>query len=153
MRYLPAVLLVGVHATITAVACREVLVPERPEPGTRASAALRVAEPGSEGVSSLSVADLEALDRRVEQLEMAVQENERDVESMRALAELYMTHGWHDHAIGPLARALELEPERGDLWMALGRALERSGRKADSTDLARAAREFVAAVALRGHGC
>src|SRR6266540_2480020 len=151
MRYLPAVLLVGVHATITAVACREVLVPERPEPGTRASAALRVAEPGSEGVSSLSVADLEALDRRVEQLEMAVQENERDVESMRALAELYMTHGWHDHAIGPLARALE--PEPGDLWMALGRALERSGRKADSTDLARAAREFVAAVALRGHGC
>jgi cytochrome c-type biogenesis protein CcmH/NrfG len=152
MRYLPAGLLLGVHATIVAVGCREILVPEPPEPGTRASAALH-AERRNEGVSSLSVADLEALDRRVEQLEMAVQENEADVESMRALAELYMTHGWHEHAIGPLARALELAPERGDLWMALGRALERSGRSADSAELAQAAREFVATVAMRGHGC
>ncbi len=59
-----------------------------------------------------------------------------------------------DAAIGRLARAIQLDPYRRDLWVALDRALERGGRaKITDAELTRAAREFVLAVEQRGHGC
>jgi len=51
-----------------------------------------------------------------------------------------------DAAIGCLAREIQLDPYRRDLWVALDRAIERSGR-ATMTDaeLTRAALRFRAA--------
>ena len=73
---------------------------------------------------------------------------------MLAIAQLYTEHGWAGDAIGPLAGALRLDPYRRDLWVALDRALEQSGRaKITDAELVRAAREFALAIEMRGHGC
>ncbi len=162
MRSLPAVVLLGAHVAVL-VAWRSTLFPNEPSPALprpRVAATRRVAPalapvraPHSLALDSLSIADIEELGQQVEDLQLAVQQDEQDVEAMKQLAELYMRLGSYGDAIGPLARAVELEPQRGDLWMALGRALERSGRTPDTTDLAAAAREFTEMIALAGHGC
>jgi cytochrome c-type biogenesis protein CcmH/NrfG len=96
----------------------------------------------------------ELLDRRVDSLMTYLQEHPRDVAAMQRLARLYADVGWHEQAIGPLARALQLDPHRWSLWVALDRALEQAGRaKITDAELARAAQEFVAWVEMRGHGC
>lgn len=43
---------------------------------------------------------------------------------------------------------------RRDVWVALDRALERSGRaKITDAELTRAALEFISAIEMWGHGC
>ncbi|MGH7568500.1 MAG: hypothetical protein ACREL9_05960 [Gemmatimonadales bacterium] len=69
------------------------------------------------------------------------------------LAYLYLRHGWHDHAVGPLARAAELQPGRDDLKYELRLALKLSGMDPEGADLAEVAREFVETVEMWGHGC
>ncbi len=99
-------------------------------------------------------AEIQQLDARVDALMAELEERPGNVDAMEALARLYTEQGWPDQAIGPLARALELDPRRRSLWVALDRAVERSGRaKITDAELVRAARGFVEMVELRGHGC
>jgi cytochrome c-type biogenesis protein CcmH/NrfG len=100
------------------------------------------------------VADMQALDRRVDSLMMHLHEHPQDVGAMQRLARLYAAQGWHEEAIGPLARALQLDPHRRGLWVALDRVLQQSGRATiTDADLSRAARAFVESVEMLGHGC
>jgi cytochrome c-type biogenesis protein CcmH/NrfG len=100
------------------------------------------------------VADLQVLDRQVDSLMMHLQEHPGEVAAMQRLARLYADQGWHEEAIGPLARALQLAPYRRGLWVALDRALERSGRATiTDAELSRAAQGFVESVEMWGHGC
>jgi len=103
---------------------------------------------------SLSFAELQQVDRRVDSLMQLLQEHAGDVDAMLAIARIYTEHGWAGEAIGPLARALQLDPYRRDLWVALDRALDKMGReKITDAELARAALEFVSAFEMLGHGC
>ncbi len=110
--------------------------------------------PAAPEAESLSFAQLQQIDRRVDSLMQRLREESRDVDAMLAIARLYTEQGWADDAIGPLARALQLDPYRRDLWVALDRALARGGRaKITDAELTRAALEFVSAIEMQGHGC
>ena len=110
------------------------------------------APPAARDLDSLS--QLQQVDRQVDSLMQHLQEHVADVDAMLALATLYTEHGWPDAAIGPLARALQLDPYRRDLWVALDSALEQGGRpKITDAELIRAARDFVDAIEMWGHGC
>jgi cytochrome c-type biogenesis protein CcmH/NrfG len=104
-------------------------------------------------VSSVPMDDLEEMERREDELMTAIQQDERDVESMRTLAEVYMRRGRYDAAIGPLARAAEVEPGRDDLRYELLLVLRLSERAGETVDVAAAAREFAEMAAMWGHGC
>ena len=56
-------------------------------------------------------------------------------------------------AVGPLARALELAPDREDLRAELRLAFQLGQLDEQHVDLAARAREFVELVAMEGHGC
>ena len=67
----------------------------------------------------------------------------RDVDEMEHLAALYMANGSYDAAIGPLARALQLDPHRRSLWVGLDTALRQLDRQRISDEeLAVRALEF-----------
>ncbi|MGH7547138.1 MAG: hypothetical protein ACREMM_03050 [Gemmatimonadales bacterium] len=102
---------------------------------------------------ALSLAQLGELDREVDELLLKIEEHELDVEAMAALAFLYMRHGWFDRAIGPLARAVQVEPARDHLRHELLLVLKLSGRAREWIDLAEEARRFAEAAAMQGHGC
>ena len=148
MRYWTG-LLIAVAFDAAVIAGPSVLGPESP-PAQSQTILLPVAsepEPLSDG-------RLQELDQRVESLLDHLQENADDVDAMLAVARLYLENGWAEDAIGPLARALQLDPHRRDLWVALDRALARGGRaKITDAELTRAALEFVAAIEMRGHSC
>jgi cytochrome c-type biogenesis protein CcmH/NrfG len=113
-----------------------------------------IQRPASTEPESLSFAQLQQIDRRIDSLMQHLQEESRDVNAMLAIARLYTEHGWAGNAIGPLARALQLDRYRRDLWVALDRALAQSGRpKITDAELTRAALEFVSAIEMQGHGC
>jgi len=102
----------------------------------------------------VSFAELQQVDRRVDSVMQHLQEHAGDVDAMLAIARIYTDHGWAGDALGPLARALQLDPYRRDLWVALDRALDRMGReKITDAELTRAALEFVSAFEMLGHGC
>ena len=87
-------------------------------------------------------------------LMMYLQEHPESVDAMETLATVYANDGYFDSAIGPLARALQLDPERRSLWVALDRAVEQSGMvKITDGDLVRRATEFVEVFESWGHGC
>jgi cytochrome c-type biogenesis protein CcmH/NrfG len=65
---------------------------------------------------------------RVEALTEHLRSNPDDVDEMEHLAALYMANRCYDAAMGPLARALQLDPYRRSLWVALDRALGQLGR-------------------------
>jgi len=72
----------------------------------------------------------------------------RDVDEMEHLAALYMANGSYDAALGPLARALQLDPHRRSLWVALDTALRSLGRQRISDEeLTIRASEFRRALA------
>ena len=77
-----------------------------------------------------------------------------DVAVMQGLATMDMENGWYEQAIGPLARALQIAPERRSLWVALDRAVEGAGwAKITDLELTRRALEFRERVEIWGHGC
>jgi len=84
---------------------------------------------------------------RVESLTQHLREVPEDVGAMEDLAALYMANGSYDAAIAPLARALQLDPHRRSLWVALDVAVIKSGRKmitdAELTRMAVAFKEAV----------
>jgi cytochrome c-type biogenesis protein CcmH/NrfG len=108
----------------------------------------------SQAIQWPASSELDSLDRLIDSLMQHLQEHGGDVDAMLALARIYTEHDWPGDAIGPLARALQLDPYRRDLWVALDRALEQSGRaKITDAELTRVAREFAQAIEMRGHGC
>jgi cytochrome c-type biogenesis protein CcmH/NrfG len=65
---------------------------------------------------------------RVDALVSYLRVHPDDVNAMEQLAALYAANESYDAAVGPLARALQLEPTRRSLWVALDRAVANSGR-------------------------
>ena len=65
---------------------------------------------------------------RVEALTQHLRSYPKDVDEMEHLAALYIANGAYDAAIGPLARALQLDPRRRTLWVALDEALRQLNR-------------------------
>jgi predicted dinucleotide-binding enzyme len=100
------------------------------------------------------VAELAAVGREEDSLMTYLGEHPSDVDAMAKLAQIYAEHGWFDSAVGPLARALQLDPSRRSLWSALDRAVDGAGMAAiTDAELTLRARRFVAAVEMWGHGC
>jgi cytochrome c-type biogenesis protein CcmH/NrfG len=80
---------------------------------------------------------------RVEALTQHLRIYPRDVDEMEHLAALYVANGSYDAAIGPLARALQLDPYRRSLWIALHAALRHLDRqKISDEELTLRAAEF-----------
>lgn len=127
------------------------LVGPDPAPRTYPPAQLFTASAVAEG--SPSIAELEEIGAQEDSLFGAIQADSGDVGAMAALARLYLDLGWAGRAIGPLARALEIEPGDAELERALAEAIERSGEDLTDGDLAVAAREFMEIVAMWGHNC
>ncbi|MGH7530781.1 MAG: tetratricopeptide repeat protein [Gemmatimonadales bacterium] len=93
------------------------------------------------------------IDRHIDRLMLHLQQHPTDVDAMARLARRYAAQGRHDEAIGPLARALQLDPSRRRLWVALDHAVEHSGRaQISDAELVRRAAEFVELMEM-GHGC
>jgi len=66
-----------------------------------------------------------------------------DVTVLEAFASAYIQNESYDAAIGPLARALQLEPSRRSLWVSLDEAVKKSGRsKISDAELTVRAAEF-----------
>lgn len=78
-------------------------------------------------------------------------ENPEDVTTMTDIAFIYMRHGWWDRALGPLARAREIDPASEPLRRYLELALARAGT--GPFDLDQLARDFAALVGEYGHNC
>ena len=84
---------------------------------------------------------------RVESLRQHLSSYPEDVGAMEDLAALYMANGSYDAAIAPLARALQLDPHRRSLWVALDVAVIKSGRKMiTDAELTRRAASFSKAL-------
>lgn len=66
---------------------------------------------------------------RVEALTQHLRNYPQDVDEMEHLAALYMANRSYDAALGPLARALQLDPHRRSLWVALESAMRNVGRQ------------------------
>jgi cytochrome c-type biogenesis protein CcmH/NrfG len=66
---------------------------------------------------------------RVEALTQHLRSHPQDVDELEHLAALYMANRSYDAAMGPLARALQLDPHRRSLWVALESALQNMGRQ------------------------
>ena len=77
---------------------------------------------------------------RVDSLMQYLREHPADVNALGQLAAMYAANESYDAAIGPLARALQLDPTRRSLWVALDEAVRQSGRgtitDAELTELA-----------------
>jgi cytochrome c-type biogenesis protein CcmH/NrfG len=101
----------------------------------------------------LPLGELNALSETVDSLMRHLQQHPQDVAAVTALAHLYVGHGWHDDAIGPLARAVELASGDEGLREELDAAARQSGRTLTDALVAQAAREFLETVAMWGHGC
>ena len=98
--------------------------------------------------------DYVAISQLEDSLMTVLSESSQDVDAMERLAALYLEHGWSDQALGPLARALQLDPARRSLWVALDRAVEGSGlAKITDAELTRHALAFQESVDMYGHGC
>lgn len=98
--------------------------------------------------------DFAALGELEDSLMMHLQEHPDDVDAIEEVARVYASHGWYESAIGPLARALQLDPSRRSLWSALDQAVEKNGMaKITDAELTRRAASFVEAVEMWGHGC
>jgi Flp pilus assembly protein TadD len=97
---------------------------------------------------------LRVIDQRLDSLMTHLEEHPHDVDAIEHVADLYAENGWWDAAIGPLARAIQLDPERWSLWAALDRAVEKAGMvKITDAELTVRAAEFVEAIEMWGHGC
>jgi hypothetical protein len=122
-----------------------------PEPLPPADA---VAEWPSETPVASPDIDFAALGELEDSLMFYLQEHPDDVAAIERVADVYVGHGWYESAIGPLARALQLDPSRRNLWSALEKALEGAGiAKITDAELTRRAARFVDAVEMWGHGC
>ena len=112
------------------------------------------------GVVYVGHRQTEEVDRLIEvsnaldSLMMHLQEEPEDVNAIEKVADVYASNGWWDEAIGPLARAIQLDPERWSLWSALDQAVEKAGMATiTDAELTMRAADFVEAIEMWGHGC
>jgi hypothetical protein len=106
------------------------------------------------GTAAEDVDVLVAISERLDSLMVYLQEHPEDVDAIERVADIYTTKGWWDAALGPLARAIQLDAERWSLWAALDRAVEQAGMPMISdAELTVKAHEFVEAVEMWGKGC
>ena len=99
-------------------------------------------------------AQLDAAGRLEDSLMVYLQSHDDDAAAMVSLAGMYVEHGWYDAAIGPLARAAQLDPGRRATWSLLDRALKQAGKpQITDAELVQRAQKFVEAVEMWGHGC
>ena len=104
----------------------------------------------TEPVDAVRVEELNVIGNLEDSFMEHLQEQPTDVDAMAKLADLYMRNGWYEAAIGPLARALQLDPSRRGLWSALDTAIEKSGRaKMTDKELTEKAAGFVEAVEMK----
>ncbi len=146
MRNLPAVL-IAAHAAVIAFACHEITAPKRTAPSAVAPAT------SATPLDTMSLAELEVLAQLEDSLIGAIQDDAGDVAALAELAHLYMLHGAYDEAVGPLARALEIAPERDDLRSELRLAFRLGKLDEQQVDLAEKVRQFLDLVSMTGHGC
>lgn len=113
--------------------------------------------PGVTYVADTPATDVEQINevgRLEDSLMTYLKGHPEDVTAMETLAQIYAQQGWYDPAIRPLARALQLDPSRRSLWVALDEAIEKSGRGSiTDAELVQKAQEFVEAVEMWGEGC
>jgi cytochrome c-type biogenesis protein CcmH/NrfG len=103
----------------------------------------------ADGVEALRV-----VDQVLDSLMMQVQANPEDVDVIEKVADVYANNGWWEDAIAPLARAIQLDPERWSLWVALDRAVEKAGMATiTDAELTVRAQEFVESIEMWGQGC
>jgi predicted Zn-dependent protease len=118
-----------------------------------------VTEPETQGFLApepvrVEVAEILEVDARLNELMSHLSAHPTDVDAIEQVARLYMEQGGYDAAIGPLARALQLEPGRRGLWVALDEVLEHNGiKKITDEELVMRADQFAETVAAWGHGC
>ena len=107
-----------------------------------------VGQPTGEVDRLIEVADV------LDSLMMHLQAEPEDVNAIEKVADLYANNGWWEDAIAPLARAIQLDPERWSLWTALDRAVGKAGMATiTDAELTVRAAEFVEAVKMWGEGC
>ena len=95
---------------------------------------------------------LAALDSVISTHYLTIQADSLNTTAMLDLAFLYMEHDRFDRAIGPLARAHEIDPGNEVLSRTIAMAVARSGI-VGYVDLYQAAREFAEMAAMWGEGC
>jgi hypothetical protein len=104
--------------------------------------------------SAGDVHELQAVSQVLDSLMGHLQEQPEDVDAMERVATTYADKGWWADAIGPLARAIQLDPERWSLWSALDRAVENAGMALiTDAELTVRAATFAESVEMWGHGC
>ena len=93
------------------------------------------------------VAEAQMKVARVEALTQHLRSCPKDVDEMEHLAALYMANGSYDAALGPLARALQLDSHRRSLWVMLDSALRHLDRsRISDEELTLRAAEFRSAL-------
>jgi cytochrome c-type biogenesis protein CcmH/NrfG len=158
MRYWKGVL-IAIVFDAALIAGPRFLATEPPEPAR--SQAILWPPPAAAPVSAPApqlptLGELGGLSRQIDSLMLRLQEHPADVAALQQLARLYSGHEWWEDAIGPLARALLLAPQDGDVAKQLGVALERSGKgraRATDAEILQWALDFVDVVEMWGHGC
>jgi cytochrome c-type biogenesis protein CcmH/NrfG len=149
MSYLKGLMIAAAIDLVWIMACPITTTGPEPLPPVEIVAAW----PAEARVESEDV-DFTALGELEDSLMLRLREHPNDVDALQQVAEFYAEHGWYESAIGPLARALQLDPSRRSLWVALDSAVEGSGRaKITDEELTRRAAQFKEAVSMWGHGC
>jgi hypothetical protein len=145
-------------AAVSAFTYRDILLRRTAPARAPARAVMRQVQAGPRTIIRVVSAErttdplaLAVMDSIVGTYMRTIAENSVDITAMTDLAFLYMRHGWWDRALGPLARARDIDPESEPLRRYLELALARAG--VGPFDLAQLARDFAAMAAEWGHGC
>lgn len=148
-----AVPALALHAALVALACHEYGSTEPAGPAMGLAVADSVASDSILTVEpdTLTLTQIDLVWREVDSLMLAIQNASGEVRLIWKLAELYLGNGWDEKALGPLARALELDPGSATLRQLLASTAQRLGW--EPLDLEALAREFEETVEMWGHGC
>ena len=109
------------------------------------AAALAIDSTSSEGFRLLGrvKSELSDSDGAIAAYKRAIVLDGRDAWSLNNLARVYMGQGRFEDALGPLARAIEIDSTVAAFRTNLGIALKRTGRVPQDVDLGGLARSFV----------
>ena len=100
------------------------------------------------------VGELIAVSERLDSLMMHLKQFPEDIDAIEKVADIYTDNGWWEQAIGPLARAIQLDADRWSLWAALDRAVGNAGMATiTDAELTVRAANFVEEVEMWGEGC
>ena len=136
-------------STILAPDLKEPAYKEEPWVMNSGTATVTFAQPAPNEVDELI-----EISERLDSLMMQLQMNPEDVDAMEKVADIYADKGWWDAAIGPLARAIQVDADRWSLWSALDRALDKAGMATiTDAELTVRAASFMDEVNAWGHGC